>query len=254
MAEYKNPPLDKVVLRIDFEKISGFDVRYDAIDAVYDKIVATNDKFRVYNNKKINIVRGLEVVLNEATQGLNSIEKRNYQFFDNNERCLTLADEFISFEANKHPGFHKVILPDLLMVWHAINTENDIQIKRVGLRYINKIRFSDDKELKTLLKPYLHANIKFENEISKQKKFKLKTVQQLSRTTFKCDETGVFVNCTYGVPERYQGANNFILDIDSWAVRTTNDINLDTCIEQIHDQIINIFEHSITNILQDKIA
>jgi uncharacterized protein (TIGR04255 family) len=183
--------------------------------------------------------------------GVSVTEVRTIPVFEysNDKLTLTLGHDSMSFECEKYFGFGYLNeeIKQIISDWCNVSSIN--KFSRLGLRYINKFFFL---ERLTLLLRYFNpllSNVgKFlidEKEVSRQ----------AGQIIFNMDDFKVVM--VYGLinpdfPSRIV-KNEFVLDYDCMTSSIEyNSIN--STLNEMHGQIIRLFEKSITNKLRKKMG
>ncbi len=235
---YKNPPLDLVILKLDYSKIEDFEIKFISFIDNHFGITRFNLQ------KKEEDFPSIEIIMQNGQQSFRTHVDKQYRYYGgtDNSYCFCITSSSFSFEIKKHIGYNN-ILEDFNAVYNIIKDEI-ISHNRIGLRYINKINYNDDKELKSYISDNLIQHNKFNQAISKKG---LSSTSFLNKSSFKNKKT--VINFISGVPNIND--KNFIIDLDSFA--TDFNVDIIDILTELHSNIITLFENSIKDTFREKI-
>lgn len=155
--EYKKNYLDRVILRIDFPS-TPLDIE-DDLPTEFLKIIL--QKFPVSEIKEV-IEKAYRVDFKEDSLNINKLDKvKEFWHYDNNKKkSITISKKYIFFDYRvwDESSFEELegIFNDIVSVLFRIS---DVQITRLGLRYINHITIGSPGIDPTEWDDYLNPNI-----------------------------------------------------------------------------------------------
>ena len=229
--------LDSVILRVDF--LSPIDV-YEKLDSeVAKEITKYYKKAQPKTQRKSVFV--LSAVPFEEIKQQPQLQNDEVQWVFNsqNSEQFTIASNSIVLTTSQYVDFEKSIKDRFSKILKIVFDKYSPQLRRIGLRYINKIPTEKDDFLDDKLFSYneLYVGYEINNSISTIELNKavgdIDVNLRIQQGKLKTNEI---------VP-----SNNFILDFDGFTVDTIYDYK-ETMeyLDLIHGQIKNIFSSSIT--------
>ncbi len=243
---YTNNHLTDVILRIDFPN-TPLNLTGELPATLTRKILESYPIFE----KKEYVQKSLTISANKPVDEV-SIDVIEWVYYGpNRERLLCLSDKYLylnyktwdSNSFNTLKGFFFILLDELFDLNH------DLQVTRLGLRYINNIKF-DDKNI-FAWKSYLDKNLLHGLDFIEEK-------SAISRAfgNLELNYGDQKVRFQYGMHNPDYPATIkkklFVLDYDAYCVGTQDKEEIKASLISLHDKIIYLFESSIKENLRKK--
>lgn len=240
---YKRDYLDNVIVRIDF------DTPLPILSSGPAKSIYSAVKKRFPITEERNII-GKELLIGPDITKERSVESKEWHYYDiNREKHLTVSPNIMRIEYSRYEHF-EMLLEDFISVSDAIFIAYPkSQVKRLGLRYIDKIDIDEDNpmEWNEYLIPELSTI------------FSLADIRETVSRAFHVLE------CNYGEDLlRFQfGMFNpdnpapikkkiYTLDYDMYASRLLDKADIVDTLKRYHDKLYRSFEKVITNGLRKR--
>jgi len=234
--KYKKNYLAKVAFRLDFTE----NCIIDSLDNYYDVI---KDRFPIKEEKEG--MTGLLQLNFKSGDVKNESEKMTSWLFSNDEKTkrIEVNSKFLYLEYDKYTD-KKELFEDIKNVVQVFIKQHEVKhFNRIGLRFINEIKLSENEQLDwtNYINDNLISNITFVKENNK------KLARALGLLVFK-EEMGN-VNFNYGMwNSEYPNEINrkeFILDYDCFSRLGITDEEIYDLAEHFHGYIEDLFEVSI---------
>lgn len=242
MSSSKENCLENVILRFDFkDNVTTFD---DMIGDVTEKI---SSEF------KYELTERMDLKLNLESSQL-SAENRKikvHTFKNNSGLTITIESGFLSFNTQNYSGYDEFMKTIKRII--SLLEISDVELKRVGLRYINHIRLTEGNPLEWngYIVPELTQSINFLNGSE---------VKYLSRNMGHM----FFKKSDYSLAFLYGWSNSefpnpiakkeFVLDYDCFTENKFKQSDALEYIDKFHEEIKKMFVKSIGNELKKKIG
>ena len=240
--KYKKDFLDKVIVRIDFDTSLPIATKGPA-KSIYTIV---KERFPITEEKKI---MGKELLIGPDITKERSIETKEWHYYGKNrEKRLAISPSFMFIEYNKYE-YYEILRDDFLSVLDALfHAYPKIQVKRLGLRYIDNIIIQGERPLEwnKYLKPELNSIFTIsdnENTISRAfHVLEFNYGEDSLRFQF-----GMF-NPDYPAPIRKK---TYILDHDMYVTKILDKSDIEETLNRFHEKIIHSFEEVITDDLRE---
>lgn len=240
--KYKKDFLDKVIVRMDFDTPLPISTNGPA-KSIYTII---KERFPITEEKTI---MGKELLIGPNITKERSIETKEWHYYGKNrEKQLTISHGFMFIKYNKYE-YYEILREDFLSVLNALfDAYPKLQIKRLGLRYIDNIKIPDEEPLKwdKYLKPELNSIFTIadnENAISRAfHVLEFNYGEDSLRFQF-----GMF-NPDYPAPIKEK---TYTLDHDMYMSKILDKSDIEETLNRFHDKIIHSFEEVITDDLRE---
>ena len=238
---YKNPPITEVICEFQFESEAPWDLAVPGL--IYEKVKQSFPKRRQRSIYEVSV----ETSRQGAQQQLKSINRA--QFLVENEKALVevgqVNESLISIHHFKPYPSWEEYFPLIKIGFDAYKIVNPIKVRRIGLRYINRIELPFQK---VALKDYFNFRPYVGKELPKGigsfivgitiplENYRDQLKLQLNSTTSKNKD---IMAC--------------ILDLDYFSVQSEK-ISIKTVlnwVEVAHDHTEEIFEGCITDKLRE---
>lgn len=239
---YKKPFLKDVIFRIDFGS------RIDAFTRNLPPKLATAAL------KRFPLPEPQKAQSKSVTFLPNSVQTETAETMEwvyhgrNREKTLTITAQSLFVSHRKYESFEK-LHEDLDHTLSALyETQQDLSIARVGLRYVNILDIPTEKEGENPLAWSEYVNEQMLGIIDMHK-----DADALSRVfhIVEFNYDGQLVKFQFGIANPDYPApikrKQFILDIDSFFVGALTQDDIPACINSAHDKIQALFEESITD-------
>lgn len=249
--KYPNNYLDNVIIRIDFTSPQE-DLRDTIPEDLNQEILKC---FPILEPKEM-FEGGFEFNISKETQSVNQVNKEKYQewvyFGKNREKELHITFKFFSISYFKYQSFEE-LRNDFLKISKLLFTRSpSIGIKRLGLRYINKIVLNENRP--TEWGKYLDKKLLCIFNIVEDKRFISRAFQTLI-----FNEEDVRITFQFGMfnPDFPAAIHRkeFILDFDgAYNGFIQNFQELEIKLEKCRKPIKTTFENHITDALRRKMS
>jgi len=239
--KYKKDFLNKVIVRIDFDTPLPIATNGPA-KSVYGPV---KERFAITEEKK---VIGKEFLIGPGATKERSIESKEWHYYGiNREKHLTITPNVMFIEYNKYE-YYEMLREDFLSVSDALfNAYPRLQVKRLGLRYIDNIDIPDENptEWDKYLKPELNTIFAIA-----EKKETISRAFHVLEFNFGEDllrfQFGMF-NPDYPAPIKKK---IYTLDYDMYVAKLLDKIDIGETIDRFHKEINRFFEGIITDELR----
>lgn len=244
---YEKDFLDQVIVRIDFA--APIEIARSGPPKSVTK--AVTKAFPVPEPKKL-VIQNVQVSPKETQ--VTSEEKHEWWYHSNDRRKLirvTDASLTLEYKRGKHKDFD-ALCRDFLPVVNAMYDAFDgLQVRRLGLRYVNKIEITEGTP--TEWGKYLDADLLAAFGLADDKKTVSRTMHWLE---FNYGDTNL--RFQYGMPNPDYPApirqKLFTLDYDAYCTILLDRDDLDNYLTQLHDKISPAFEQVIKGALRKKMG
>ena len=239
--KYKRDFLDKVIVKIDFDTPLPIATKGPS-ESVYTIV---KERFPITEEKKMI---GKELLIGPNVTKERSIEKKEWHYYGKNrEKRLAVSPDFVFIEYKKYE-YYEMLRDDFLSVLDAlVQAYPKIQIKRLGLRYIDNIIIPDEKPLEwdKYLKPELNSIFTIPDNVN-----------QISRAFHVLEfnygedslrfQFGMF-NPDYPAPIKKKA---YTLDHDMYVTKILDKSDIKETLDRFHINIVDSFEEVITDDLR----
>ena len=239
--KYKKDFLNKVIVRVDFDTPLPIAASGPA-KGIYGTV---KERFPITEEKKLI---GKELLIGPDVTKERSIESKEWHYYGKNrEKHLTISPNVMFIEYNKYE-YYEMLREDFLSVSDALfNAYPKLQVKRLGLRYIDNIDIAEGNptEWDKYLKPELNTifAIAEKKEIISRAFHVLEFNygEDLLRFQF-----GMF-NPDYPAPIKKK---IYTLDHDMYVAILLDKKDIGETLDRFHEKINRSFEEVITNELR----
>lgn len=240
--KYKRNFLKQVIVRVDFESPLLFS------SSGLNKVILDEAKkeFPIAEEKRFI---GKEFLIGSNTPYKErAVEKKEWLFYGKDrEKKLTISSDFMHISYNKYENYQKLCC-DFLSISNIIfKSFLNIQIKRLGLRYIDSIEIPEENpfEWDKYIKSELNSGLALFNNKEMLSRFfhvlELNFGEDMLRFQY-----GMF-NPDYPAPIRKK---TYTLDFDMYTRRILNYAEVEETLNRFHDKASEYFEKVITNNLR----
>ena len=246
---YANPFLAQVIIRADFLGFIGSDflfqeTKINAIRTVFPHV--TMRQVMRFNNVSVVLQNGGQPQTQALTQ-----EGFQQLFLDQYGNKLIISNKFLVLEINHYTTFEETIAK-LETSWRAVLGDNQIDVCRLGIRYINRF---DGGRIR-LAKGFFNSEIRalFNPVVGEDTKPR-KSVRSMCLNEYRIND--MRLNFRYGMYNPHypnvMRENSFTLDYDCFCDSVIS--GFEAILAHIirgHDEIQELFETSITDTLREK--
>ncbi|MCH7592052.1 MAG: TIGR04255 family protein [Planctomycetes bacterium] len=244
---YKKDFLDQVIVRVDFAAPIEI-ARSGPPRSVTNALAKT---FPVPEPKKL-VVQSVHVTPTDTERS--SLEKHEWWYHSNDRRKLTRitdASLILEYKKGKHKDF-AALQKDFLPVVAAMYDEFDgLQMRRLGLRYINKIEIAEGAP--TEWRKYLDDDLLAVFGLADDKRTISRAMHWLE---FNYGDT--YLRFQYGMPNPDYPApvrqKIFTLDYDAYCTLLLDKGDLANYLTRLHDKISPAFEQVIKAALRKRMG
>lgn len=239
--KYKKDFLKKVIVRVDFDTPLPIATNGPA-KSIYSTV---KDRFPITEEKK---VIGKELLIGPNATKERSIESKEWHYYGKNrEKHLTISPNVMFIEYNKYE-YYEMLREDFLSVSDALfNAYPKLQVKRLGLRYIDNIDIPEENptEWDKYLKPELNTTFAIaEKKETISRAFHILEFnygEDLLRFQF-----GMF-NPDYPATIKKK---IYTLDYDMYVAKLLDKTDIGETLDRFHKKINRSFEEIITDELR----
>ncbi len=239
--KYKKDFLKKVIVRIDFDTPLPIAKKGPA-PSIYDTV---KDRFPITEEKK---VIGKELLIGPGDTKERSIATKVWHYYGKNrKKHLTIAPGLVFVEYDKYE-YYETLKEDFLSVVEALfKSYPKIQVKRLGLRYIDNIEIPNESptEWDKYLKPELNTIFALaDNQETISRAFHVLEFnfgEDLLRFQF-----GMF-NPDYPASIKKK---IYTLDYDMYVTKILNKSEIGETLDRFHEKVNHSFEDVITDELR----
>lgn len=240
---YKKPFLNEVIMRADFLSEIGElknRLRKDIGDAIMKNYPILEPKDVV--KFPLNVPQGKQRNIDYAF--------REWAFHSKDrQNTLTLTKDSVFIKISKYGNYEKVKTDFLLVANMLFDTFEELQVKRLGLRYINEITIKGTNPLdwnEWLVKKYLYPMSKFPDNANLSRVF----------NNIELNYDDYFLRINFGLhnpdfPAKIK-KKNYVLDFDAYTSDILVKEDLPIKLDVFHAKIENLFESFITDKLREK--
>lgn len=239
---YKNTPLKKVILRIDFlGKVPELN------DSLPFQIVEVIKKSFPIAEARNVIAKELQISNEKVTQNDKNIQEWSFHTIERNA-SLIIKEDSITIDINNYISFQEIYKVFLEIKNTLYMCYEKLLSRRIGLRYINEIVIDEENPLdwSKYINPNLTSIFSATNEPEK-------IIRAFQNLELKYED--VMLKFQYGVHNPDYPAivkkKVFILDLDAFYNGILKQHEIDLLVERQHEIIQNQFEYSITQNLRD---
>jgi len=237
--KYKKTFLKQVLVRVDFQNsLSNYEK--GLLPAVKKKLEKYFPIFIEHKNKHTN------VRIENMQQYISTIEQKLWTYYSKDKKKHTRiepADFYIQYD--KYNTF-KQLKNDFFLVFNSlVKNYGELNIIRIGLRYIDEIDMKDEDDVfdwKKYLNPKMFSSLSI--PLKKDIKFISRAFSNLEfnfETHNLVLKYGMF-NPDYPSPIKKKV---FILDSDAYKVDNIQSEDVEEVLIQLHDKISDIFENRL---------
>lgn len=239
---YKNKFLSKVILRLDFNRID-----LGALEEFYDdELKKTFPNFA--EKKDLSIGFSGNFVSDEVSQTRE--ETPAYVFEDSKKtKRFRIGENYVFIEYDKYKNSVELYKDTKKVIERFVSAFDIKTVNRLGLRYINEIKFKEPKPLDW--KKYINNNLTCGLTFSKKEKIS----RSLNQLVFKKEKGDI--SFTYGIfNKEFPSEINikeFVLDYDCYSTLPfeLSEENILKRVTIYHTYIEDLFESSINQPLRD---
>ncbi len=239
--KYKKDFLKEVIVRIDFDTPLPIAIKGPAKN-IYDTV---KERFPITEEKK---VMGKELLIGPDVTKERSIESKEWHYYGiNREKHLTITPNMMVIEYNKYK-YYEMLREDFLSVSDALfNAYPRLQVKRLGLRYIDNIDIpgGNPTEWDKYLKPELNTIFTIaENKETISRAFHV--LEFNYGEDFLRFQFGMF-NPDYPAPIKKK---IYTLDYDMYVTKLLDKTDIGETLDHFHEKVNRFFEEIITGNLR----
>lgn len=243
--KYKKNYLDRVIIRLDFSSEVSLS-RVGLNKKTSDSILKL---FPIFEPKK-HTHKNIDITLTPVKE---TTKEESHLLFQGNERerTLVIAPDYLSLEYSRYSNFEDM-KRELMHTVEALLKQEDFSLKRIGLRYINKIQLNEKDPLnwKKYFIPSLINNLKI---VPRQE-----NLTRIFSNIIQTFEDEMTLNFRYGIfnsdyPSRIK-KKEFILDFDAYKHDLIQSHSIVSEIETYHQRINELFESVIKDEFRNKLG
>lgn len=240
---YKKNFLSEVIIRADFlSEVTG--LRKQLPSGIGEAI---KEEFPIPETKDV-VKFPINVKLGK--QKITGTEFTEWSFHTKDRKnTLTIIKDAVFIKISRYESYEKLKLNFLSATNVLFDTYKDLQVKRLGLRYINEIDIKEPNPLewdKWLNKKYLYPFSKFPD-----KEYLSRTFDNLE---FNYDNYNLRINFGLNNPD-YPARikkKKYVLDFDAYTSDLLTKDDFNSTLDIFHNKIEYFFELLITDSLRDK--
>lgn len=244
--QYKNNFLSNVIVRVDFPTSLQIDekLHVDFLKSILGLFPISEPKTIVEREIKFGPDQRIELKADEM-----GIE-RNY-YGKNREKKLVISQNFLVITYKEYNSFEHLKSEFLTIVENLFESFPDIQINRLGLRYINQIEL--DEPNPTDWKEYLHEDLLSIFNIAED-------VTNIARGVHNLvlNYGDMFLSFQYGMHNPDMPApirkKLFVLDYDAYHTDLQDLTEMKSNLIKLHHEIEKLFERNIKDKLREKMV
>ena len=239
---YKNTPIKKVVLRIDFlSKVLEIN------EALPVQIVDVIKKFFPIAEARNLVAKELQISNQNVTQNEKIVQEWHFHTTERNA-SLIINEDSLTFDINNYISFQ-----DFFKVFIELKNVfffhfNNLLTRRIGLRYINELVIDEENPFDW--SKYIKSNLTSIFKVSDNEENIIRAFHNLE---VKYDD--IMLKFQYGVHNPDYPAKVkrkvFILDLDAFYNGMLKQHEIDNYVNKQHEIIQNQFERSITKNLRN---
>jgi len=239
MAEqYKTNPLSDVIVRIDF--LNAIDELSQAIPKKLAEIVKTI--FPITESREL-VAKELQI----SKENIKHKEERSTEWnFFNQERTkrFSITNKWAYIVYYRYEGFENLVQEFNLILNNLYEIYNELQVNRLGLRYINKIQLK--RGLPYNWSGYLNKNLLCIFKVADSKENIIRAFHNLELIydDFNLKFQYGMHNPDYPAPIKKK---IFILDFDAYYGGLLQQEDIQEFLPRFHEKIQYLFEKSITD-------
>ncbi|KKG92435.1 TIGR04255 family protein [Methanosarcina mazei] len=243
-TKYKKNYLTVVIARIDFSSRLNTDELPKDLRQTILKICPISEPKKIINQE-------FKFDQNEKVEVKADVYGTEWNFHANmKEKQFVISPNFLSISYHKYESFEKLKSEFLPVVEKLFEAYPDIEIVRLGLRYVNEINLFEQNPLSW--EKYLNSNLLSMFEIPDNKEAILRGFSEL---IFNTEDMNLVFKYGMHNPDFPASIKKkiFILDFDAQYIclQELKDIQLNLI--TAHDEIEKLFEKSITSELRVKL-
>ena len=254
MSQYTNHFLSIVILRLDFStpitKIN------EALDPVLE--AKCKEYLPILEKRKMEFEFGVTKSPVEKPKGLSKQTVSEWHFFNiNKTKELIFGENYIIFNYKEYSNFDdfKDVFSNVIDEFNKRYPETPI--KRIGLRYIDRITLLADRTIKKswygFWKKYINTDLLHGLKFLDEEKLLARYMNSIEANYERC-----MVKFRYGIfNEDYPTPNIkkiFILDADVYSTGTYQNSDVSELLGLFHDKASSLFESAIKPALRKKMG
>ncbi len=243
--KYKKDFLDQVLARVDFAS----SLSLNSTGPPKKVMSVLKNSFPILEHR-IKEDQYIKVTPNHIKPQIDGAHEWLF-FSKNRERIINITNDFMYLEFKKYESYEGLCKHFISVTDALFDSIDNLQIKRLGLRYIDKITIQDKKG-PTQWEDYLDEKLLSCFSLTDNPNYISRAFNVLE---FKYDDD-MNLRFQYGMPNPdYPAAikrKEFILDHDAYCTLLLEKNELQKKLDRFHDIIIESFESVITDILRKK--
>jgi len=237
--KYKTTFLKQVLVRVDFQNAL---VDYEkGINPAVPKAIAN-----IFPTMVEHKIKHLQVKIENTQQSMQQVEQKLWTYYAKDRKKHTRiepTDFYIQYD--KYDSFG-VLKKDLLLVFNSlIKSYVELNITRIGLRYIDEIEIKGEEDVfdwKNYLNPKLFSDLSL--PLKKDRGF---ISRAFSNLEFNYGDHNLILKYGMFNPDYPSTIKKkvFILDSDAYKRDNIPNEELETVLGQLHDRISTLFENRL---------
>ncbi|WP_298524251.1 TIGR04255 family protein [uncultured Methanobrevibacter sp.] len=240
--KYSKNFLEEVILHIKYQPLPESCEDFENATQSFQNIITKEFPETGYEKKK-----NLSFTIDSTGKPIKADSKYATLTFTNEGKQIKFNEEelILSYSGKKYRSYEE-FKKDINLVLKGLKEFELEKIKFLGLRYINQIKLDDNTRVNEYINPNLNLiNIEFDN-----KEF----IQSITRAELKIDDYNLAFQYGQYSPNFPGRAINkeFILDYDCVLDFTEEFKYIPIDLDEMHEIIINRFEHDIKDKLREK--
>lgn len=242
MPKYEKNFLSNVIVRADFDTPI-----YSLTDEMPAKLGSVCTEYFPIGEPRTFYIQDIQ--FNKKRSSINSSSGKEWIFHSKDMNTkLTITFEHMTIEYLKYRSFQELFSNFKYILEGIFSFYKELQIKRLGLRYVNKVLLGGDDPLEW--SGYLNEDLLSIFKIPPNKK---KLARILNDLILNNDD--YMLRFRYGVYNENFPAiitnKQFILDYDAYYTGNLNEQEIAELLPTFHDSIESLFEDSITEKLRE---
>lgn len=245
MPRYKSNYLTEVILRIDFQT-SIPEYQRSIPKDLEDEIL----KYFTLKEHKKAFIEELKFTPSSETVERQKTEFTEWNYFANEkQKRLCLTKDFLFILYQKYLNYEDFTEPFHTLLRFLSSNHKDVQIKRIGMRYINNVKMEEGNPFEWT--KYLNNDLLCIFAVPQER-------TQISRALniLELNVDDIMLKYQYGMynPDFPAPIKQkiFVLDLDAYKIGLLSFEELTDIIPNLHDNIQSLFERSITLSLRER--
>jgi len=245
MPSYKSNYLTQVILRIDFQTTMPEYQRSISKD-LEEEIL----KYFTLKEAKEGFIEEVKFTPSSEKVERQRTEFKEWNYFANErQKRLCLTKDFLFIAYQKYLNYEDFTEPFYTLLKFLISNHKDLQIKRIGMRYINNVKIEEDDPFEW--RKYLNNNLLCVFDVPQNR-----TEIRRALNILELNIDDIMLKYQYGMHNPDYPApikqKIFVLDLDAYKSGILSLEELSDIIPKLHDNIESLFEKSITSSLREK--